>query len=151
MSDLETGVMAVIANPSPERVLELEADLLQRPQVDLQTTHHLAGGVYARTIFIPAGVALTGAAHKVDHINIMCGDIMVSTDQGMQRLTGHQVFTAKAGSKRVGRAYSDTTWTSVFHTDLTSIEEVENELVYEPETLQTRSTLLGCLQTLLKE
>ncbi len=124
-----------------EKVERLEQILLQGPQIDLKTTHKLSGGLYARTIQIPAGTVLTGAAHKKDHINIVQGDITVSTDEGMKRLTGQHVMTTKAGNKRVGLAHGDTTWTTVCQTFLTDLEEIENELVEEPERLQTRMQL----------
>ena len=129
-------------HPSREKVDRLEKLILQVPQIDLKTTHKLSGGVYARTIIVPAGTILTGAAHKKDHINIMQGDITVSTDDGMKRLTGQHVMTTKAGNKRVGLAHADTIWTTVCHTFLTDIEEIEAELVEEPERLQTRQFVL---------
>ena len=107
-----------------DKVEALESLILQVPQVDLQTKHELSGGVYARTIFIPAGTVLTGARHKKDHVNIVFGDITVSTDDGM---------------KRVGFAHSDTAWTTVCQTGLTDIEAIEEELVEEAERLQTRT------------
>jgi hypothetical protein len=137
--------------PSIMRVKELESALLRLPQVDLKTTHVLSGGVYARTIFIPAGVTLTGAAHRKAHVNIMNGDITVSTNEGMKRLIGHHIFAAEAGHKRVGHAHADTVWTSLFQTSLVDIEEIENEIVFEPETLQTRTLSLAAPQVSLLE
>lgn len=122
-----------------DKVSDLERAILQVPQVDLGTTHELAGEVYARTIFIPAGTVLTGAAHNKDHVNIMFGDITVSTDDGMTRLTGYHVLPTKAGMKRVGFAHRDTCWTTVCHTKLTDIEAIEDEMTDESEMLQTRT------------
>lgn len=126
-----------------EKVEALEALILKHPQVDLQTKHELSGGVYARTIFIPAGTVLTGARHKKDHVNIVFGDITVSTDDGMKRITGYHVIPTKAGMKRVGFAHADTAWTTVCQTELTDIEEIENELVEEAEKLQTRQLTIA--------
>ena len=141
----------IVGAPSREKVERLEALILQTPQVDLKTTHCLSGGIYARTIIIPAGTILTGAAHKKDHINIMQGDITVSTDEGMKRLIGQHVMATKAGNKRVGLAHADTIWTTVCHTNLTDIEAIEEELVEESETLQTRQDLLSNQESLLLE
>lgn len=126
-----------------EKVEALEALILKHPQVDLQTRHELSGGVYARTILIPAGTVLTGARHKKDHVNIVFGDITVSTDDGMKRITGYNVIPTKAGMKRVGFAHADTAWTTVCQTELTDIEEIENELVEEAEKLQTRQLTIA--------
>lgn len=122
-----------------DKVEALESLILQVPQVDLQTKHELSGGVYARTIFIPAGTVLTGARHKKDHVNVVFGDITVSTDDGMKRITGYHVIPTKAGMKRVGFAHADTAWTTVCQTELTDIEAIEDELVEEAERLQTRT------------
>lgn len=116
----------------------LEGFILQAPQVDLKTEHALSGGVYARTIHIPAGTVLTGATHKKDHINVVFGDISVSTEEGMKRITGYHVIQTKAGMKRAGYAHADTVWTTLCHTELTEINEIEDELVEESERLQTR-------------
>lgn len=126
-----------------DKVSQLEAIILTAPQTDLQTQHKLSGGMYARTIFIPAGTVLTGATHKKDHINVMIGDITVSTDDGMRRLTGFNVLETKAGMKRVGFAHADTHWTTVSRTDLTVIEDIEDELVVESERLQSRLLALA--------
>jgi hypothetical protein len=132
--------------PAVKKVLEhasalqqLEDCILQAEQVDLKTTHALAGGVYARTILIPAGTVLTGATHKKDHINIVQGDITVSTDEGMKRLTGQHILPTRAGMKRAGFAHADTIWTTVCATDQTDLHAIEADLVIEAERLQTRN------------
>jgi hypothetical protein len=132
------------AAPSRSDIDRLEGHILTEPQVNFETTHALSGGMYARTITIPAGVVLTGAAHKKDHLNIMRGDITVWTEAGMQRLTGQHVLPTKAGAKRVGFAHSETLWTTICATELTDLAAIESELVEEPEKLQTRNPAIGC-------
>jgi hypothetical protein len=122
-----------------EKVKVYEELLTQLPQVDLNTTHALAGEVYSRTIFIPAGVTLTGAIHNKNHINIMCGDITVSTDTGMKRLRGYNVFPTKAGMKRVGYAHADTYWTTVLQTKETELSKIEEDVTPEYAELQTNT------------
>ena len=136
---------------SREAVQRLEREVLKLPQVDLQTKHCVSGRMYARTIFIPAGTVLTGATHKRDHINILQGDISVSTDEGMKRLTGQHVLPTKAGMKRAGYAHADTTWTTICQTDETDIPAIEADLVIEHEMLQTRTTLIGSAPLALVE
>ena len=122
---------------------QLERAILAAPQVDLHTCHHFSGGMYARTIHLAAGTVLTGATHKTDHINIVCGDISVTTDQGMQRLTGYHVIETRAGMKRAGFAHGPTSWTTVCKTDCTDVEKAENDLVHEAGQLQTRHPLIS--------
>jgi hypothetical protein len=140
--NLPIAIKRALSQPRRESVERLERAVLQLPQVDLKTTHCLNGGLYARTIFIPAGTVLTGAVHKKDHINVLQGDISVSTDEGMKRLTGHHVLPTKAGMKRAGFAHADTYWTTICPTDETDLEEIEADLVEEAERLQTRNPLI---------
>lgn len=139
MGDLKSNDQLITPVDS---LLALEEQILALPQVDLRTEHSLAGGIYARTIFIPAGTVLTGATHKKDHINIVFGDITVTTDGEPVRLTGHHVLPTKAGNKRAGVAHADTVWTTLVRTDLSDIEAIEDELVIESSRLQTRQTAL---------
>jgi len=128
---------------SKKSINEFEAMLLQLPQVDLPITHTLSGGMYARTMSIPAGVAVTGATHKKDHLCVIVGDISATTDNGVERLTGYNVIAAKAGIKRAVFTHSDTTWTTICKTDLVCIEDIEEELVEESDRLMTRKALSG--------
>lgn len=125
------------------QVEHLEALAEQMPQVTITTEHVISGGMYARTIDIPAGVYLTGAAHKTDHLCVCMGDIEVLTDEGPRRLTGLHVLATKAGMKRAGYTHAPTRWTTICRTSLTDIEAIEAELVEEPEKLQTRRNALA--------
>lgn len=133
----------VVGMPTPEAVRQLEAMILQLPQVDLQTSHVVHGGLCARTIFIPAGTVLTGALTNIDNLCVAFGDITVTTDDGPKRLTGFNVIPAMAGAKRAGVAHSDTWWTTVWRTELTDLEAIEDEMTNESAMLQTRTLALG--------
>lgn len=126
----------------PIDVKRLEEIILTAPQTDLNTTHAFSGGMYARTIVVPKGTVLTGATHKTDHINIVFGDISVTTEKGVVRLVGYHVLETKAGMKRAGYAHEDTAWTTVCKTAKTELHEVEEELVEEADKLQTRNPLI---------
>lgn len=128
--------------PTADAVRRLEGCLLQAPQVDLSTTNVIHGRMCARTIFVPADTVLTGALTNIDNVCIVQGDISVTTDAGVQRLTGYNVLTAKAGAKRVGYAHADTWWTTIHHTDLTDVEAIEEEMTNEASRLQTRTLAL---------
>lgn len=121
-----------------DAVRRLEDAVAEMPQVDLSTENLVHGGMCARTIFIPAGTVLTGALTSMDNVCVMFGDIEVTTDDGPQRLTGYHVLPAKAGAKRAGFAHADTWWTTIWPTDLTDIEAIEDEATSESARLQTR-------------
>jgi hypothetical protein len=129
--------------PTRETIERLEAAMLQMPQVNIPTTHYVSGGIYARHIDVPEGATITGAVHRKDHINVLCGDITVWTDEGMKRLTGYHILPTKAGAKRAGHTHSPTQWTTLVRTDKTDLAEIEADIVEQPETLQTRTALAG--------
>lgn len=129
--------------PSPERVRELEAHLMTLPQVDLQTDHLVHGGMYARTILIPAGTILTGALTNQDNVCVVHGDITVTTDEGTRHLVGFNVLPARKGAKRAGVAHADTWWTTIWTTELNDITAIEDSLTDEAELLQTRRQAIG--------
>jgi helix-turn-helix protein len=124
------------------KVERLEREMNAVPQTVVSVHHCVNGGVYTRTGTIPADTAFIGAVHKKDHINVVVGDVTVVTESGPIRYTGHHVLATPAGSKRVAYAHSDTTWTTILRTDLTSIREIEAECVHGSENLQTQ-TLKG--------
>ena len=133
---------------SKQRIDDLEAHLKTLPQVDLNTTHTLSGGMYARTIYIPAGTTMTGATHKFDHLDVMQGDVSFTLGDGtINRLTGHHVLATKAGAKRAGYVHADTIWTTICATQLDDIAAIENELVVESADLQTRQLELAGTHT----
>jgi hypothetical protein len=98
--------------------------------------------LYGRQITIPVDTVLTGAPHKGEHLVTVCGDIAVSTDDGVQRFTGQGTFKASAGCKRIGVTFADTTWTTFHVVTAETIEDIERELTDEFEMLQTRRGLL---------
>ena len=128
----------VLQVPTREAIERLEAEVLKLPQVDLRTTHVLSGGLYARTMFVPAGAVCIGALHKKDHVNVMHGDASFWSDGVMTRVSGFQVLAGVAGSKRAIVAHADTWWTTMLRTDLIDIEEIETEATDEHQKLQSR-------------
>lgn len=123
---------------SVDAVRRLEDAVADLPQIDLSTENLVHGGMCARTVLIPAGTVLTGALTNMDNVCVMFGDIEVTTDEGAKRLTGYHVLPARAGAKRAGFAHADTWWTTIWPTDLTDIEAIEDEATSESARLQTR-------------
>src|SRR6185503_2625921 len=101
LAEQSTGMAELCRKPSLETIQSLERQLRGLPQIDIETTHHFAEGIYGREIFIPAGTVLTGKIHRTDHLNfLMQGDITVWTDDGMKRLQAPAIIKASAGTKR---------------------------------------------------
>lgn len=136
---------ALVASVStPEAVRALESVLMAGPTINLTTEHMVFGGVSARSIFIPAGTVLTGTLTKRDNVCVVFGDITVTSDDGVQRLTGFNVLPARAGAKRAGVAHSDTWWVTLHRTDGTTVAEAEDEMT--DELLGTRRMALEVTQ-----
>lgn len=121
------------------KVFALEDQVSQMPQVDCPVWNHFSPGLYARKMLIPKGTVLTGAIHKTEHLCIISGDITVTTDDGVKRITdAHAILSSKPGAKRAGFAHEDTYWTTVHATDETDLEKLVEEL-----TESKSSELLG--------
>jgi len=123
---------------SPEaidRVRRLEGALAQMPQVDIPTAHLFHAGVYARTIRIPAGVALTGALIKVSTVLIFSGHATVFIGGEAVELHGYHVIAASAGRKQAFVAHADTDLTMLFPSAAQSVAEAEAEFTDEADLL----------------
>lgn len=115
-----------------DKILELEDKIAAMPQIEGKVDHLFSDGLYARTLYIPAGAVLTGKVHKRDHINfLMKGTIRVMTDEGMKLLEAPQIISSKKGIKRAGFAITDTEWTTVHATTATDVATVEDEIAEE--------------------
>lgn len=121
------------------RVRELEAAALALPQVAICTHHVLHAGVYARTICIPAGVALTGAEIKLATLLIIHGRVRVGTDDDEPiELDGYNVIPASAGRKQAFLALTDTHLTMIFPTRAITVAQAEDEFTDEAARLFSR-------------
>jgi hypothetical protein len=89
-----------------------------------ETKHYHLKGVYVRSLFIPAGMMLTGKIHNFESIGILA--------QGRLRITNgtESIMTVDTpGVKRLGYAETDCTFITVHRTDADSVNEIEDELV----------------------
>jgi hypothetical protein len=99
------------------------------PQVDCPVRHFFAPGLYAREMTIPAGVVLTGAVHKTQHLcTVSKGHIWVDDGTGAKELFAGMTFASPAGAKRAGMAVSTTVFTTYHATDTTDLDELAQEL-----------------------
>lgn len=121
-----------------DNVRALESAVLEQPQVVLTTHHVLHGGMYARTITIPANAVLTGALIEIPTLLIFDGDSEVYLNGESVRLIGHHVLPASAGRKQAFRTYADTHLTMVFPTAAKTVEEAEQQFTNEVDRLGSR-------------
>jgi len=110
-------------------IYRLEAELLQLPQVDMPVEHEFCAGLYARTMHIPAGTALTGAVHRHECFFVLRrGRLAVTTPDGVRLLQPGDMFATPAGSKRAGVALDDVVVTT-FHPNAS--EERDPQTLWE--------------------
>ena len=122
-----------------EKVERLERTIEAMPQVACPVRHYFVPGMYAREMTIPAGVVLTGAVHKTEHLStISAGRIMVQTDDGALEIKAPCTFVSKPGAKRAGYALETTVWTTYHATETTDLDALVEEL-----TESTAAELLG--------
>ena len=132
---------SAIAPMTPEaidKVRQLEARTAELEQVEITTDHVLHGGMYARTIRIPAGVLLTGAHIKRATMLVISGHVTVFIGAGTIEIAGYQVLPASAGRKQAFLAHADTFVTMLFPSEAASVEAAENEFTDEADRLLSR-------------
>jgi quercetin dioxygenase-like cupin family protein len=111
------------------RIMEMEEQMRQMPQVELELKHYFAQGLYAREMFIPKGILLTGLIHKQSQlVFVLKGDITIATEIGHKRFTAGETVVSPAGIKRAGYAHEDTIVTTVLGTHLTDPEQIKATL-----------------------
>lgn len=120
------------------KVRLMETIAAQAPQVDIDTHHIIHGGMYARTIKVPAGVMITGALIKIATILMIHGDVVMYVGDESRTLTGYNVLTASAFRKQAFLAISDVFMTMVFPTDAQDIASAEEEFTDETHLLISR-------------
>lgn len=126
-----------VANISmKDQVYALQKEVLKLPQVELETKHYFADGMYAREVFRPAGFLIIGKVHKKEHFYIVTkGRIRVTTDNGVEEFTAPSVIISKPGTKRAVLAMEDSVCMTVHRTMKKSIKNIEKELVEdEPDS-----------------
>ena len=114
------------------------------PPADIRTEHHIHAGVYSRTIYVPAGVAVVGLTVKVPTQLIACGHFRLTDGDKTVEICGLHVLDGAAGRRAAVYAISDSAFTMLFATDAKTVEEAENEFTEEPERLLTRKEKRLC-------
>ena len=104
--------------------------MLQMPQAETVVTDHFADGLYARELFIPAGVCLVGALHKTNHIfTVSQGECYAVTHEGKEHMVAQYTGQTRPGMKRVIYAVTDTVWTTYHPTDETNPEKIAEQIL----------------------
>lgn len=128
------------------KVRALEAVTRELPQVEIATDHVLHGGMYARTVCIPAGVVLTGVFIQVPTLLVFDGHATVNAGEEAATLQGYHVLAASAHRRQAFVAHKDTRLTMVFATKVQTVAEAEDEFTNEAHLLFSRNQ--GAINTI---
>lgn len=115
-----------------EKVQALQDALMNFEPYEPETEHVFHGGMYCRKVFRHAGVLVVGKVHKKEHFYlIVSGTVSITTDDGVQMVTGPHLLCSKPGTKRAVYAETDALCMTFHRTDSTTVEDAEEELVEE--------------------
>jgi quercetin dioxygenase-like cupin family protein len=137
-----------------EKIADLEQSMFDMPehQIELETRHYFADGIYVREIDIPAGAILTGKIHRTAHVNVVSkGSILVATEDGEKTISAPCTFVAPPGTKRAGVALEDTVWSTIHPnpSNTADMDRLEAELI-APDFEALESQKCGLISRILK-
>ena len=117
-----------------EKVANLQLEISKLPQYEPATTHTFHAGMYCREVFRHAGVLVVGKVHKKEHFYlIVYGTVAITTDDGVQLITGPKLLCSRPGTKRAVYSETDALCMTFHVVDATTIENAEKELVEEDQ------------------
>ncbi len=113
-----------------DKVFQWEALAKQAPQIELKVVHRFSYGVYARELYIPAGVILTGEIHKFENLNILSkGSMLVSVEDGMVMVDAPFTVVSPPGTKRIAKALTDCIWTTIHGTFERDVDKIKDYFI----------------------
>jgi quercetin dioxygenase-like cupin family protein len=125
MSEIQTSLRA--------KVLALEDVLRAMPQMEVDTKHYFAAGMYCRAMELKKGYTIVGKVHKEEHFFILAkGKLAVTVGESVTVLESPAILVSQPGVKRAGHAIEDCLCLNIHRTDKTDLEEIEEELI-EPD------------------
>jgi hypothetical protein len=121
-----------------DKLTRIQNEILEKPQIEVNTEHIIHGGMYVRTIRLAPEVVLVGALVKVSTVLIVNGKTEVFTGESWIELDGYHVIPARAGRKQIFVTREETSITMIFRTDAKTVEQAEEEFTSEAEALMSR-------------
>ena len=120
-----------------EKLAIVQAGLALLPQIELETHHFFADGMYARVCVFKAGEMAVGRMHGKEHFFLICsGTMEVYGDGETNTITGPAIFVSPAGTKRAVMAVTDVVCLTLHRTSSRDLDEIEKEcMISEPGCL----------------
>ena len=120
------------------KVRQVEHLAKRYPQLKIPVQHYLHGGMYVRTVTLPAGVMITGAHIIVETNLVVNGHAMVHDGNQWIECLGYKVIPAAAHRKQIFVAITDVNLTMFFPTDAKTVKDAEEQFTSEAHLLQNR-------------
>lgn len=114
--------------------LDIKKDYLPKVGdiLDLPTQGMFSDGVYLRTIFMPKGSIVVGKQHKTKHFNIvLSGKADVWINGEYKLIEAPSIFESLEDVRKILYILEDMYWTTIHPTNLTTEEEIEEEIIKE--------------------
>jgi len=120
-----------------DKVKALQVEVSKLPQYEPKTKHYFHGGMYCREVFRHADVLIVGKVHKKEHFYlVVSGTLAITTDDGVQKITGPHLLCSKPGTKRAVYALTDAICMTFHRVESDNVEDAEVELVeHDPESM----------------
>jgi hypothetical protein len=120
-----------------DKVKALQVEVSKLPQYEPETKHYFHGGMYCREVFRHADVLIVGKVHKKEHFYLVVnGTLAITTDDGIQEITGPHLLCSKPGTKRAVYALTDAVCMTFHRVESDNVEDAEVELVeHDPESM----------------
>lgn len=113
-----------------DKVKALQIEVSKLPQYEPATKHYFHGGMYCREVFRHADVLIVGKVHKKEHFYlVVSGTLAITTDDGVQEITGPHLLCSKPGTKRAVYALTDAICMTFHRVESNNVEDAEVELV----------------------
>ena len=91
--------------------------------------HHFSSGVYAKEVFIPAGMVLQQHSHPFDHLSILAsGRVIVRVGDSVEQYAGPAAITIRAGVQHEVESITDAVWFCIHATDETDAANIDHVL-----------------------
>lgn len=117
------------------RMREVVAKL---PQYDFPTEQFFHGGMYVRTVQMPADSILCGAVIKVPTVVAVSGNCLVKVGEEAREITGYAVLRGAPGRSQIFIAREETFITMLFPSKASTLDEAEQEFTDEYDQLISR-------------
>src|SRR5277367_5109109 len=114
---------------SLEPMARLKEAILSMPQLQFETLHYFADGMYGRWLFRPKNTVIVGKIHKKEHF-YLCIFGAVQIEKTIHRAPS--LIVCPPGTQRAVLALEDSVCITIHRTDETDMQAIEDDLV-EPD------------------